>query len=566
MSGPGRPTGWCSPRRWSSTARAATSAPTHGAVSPPAAVASRRWTPGEFDNHCPTCGEALGWELVDESARLDPRSSLRRRARSPRSTTRPRGRGRRGAARDRAEVPQRLRTRDAPGHAVLRRRGDLPLVAGARRGAAGLRGRRARCATSCTSPTSPGPTSPPSRTVVRPARPARSTAYNVCSGSPVSILDVARIVARPADREPEVTGQYRAGDVRHVVASPARATAELGFTAEVTPEQGLAEFAHRAAARLTRRESLTSPSRAGAGRRGRRRPGAPRPAAAPPLGQQGAADQQPRHERQPDPLDLGPAHLREVGGQTTMAAPRRPASSTTPVPRRRAVAPRRAQRAGDAGADERTRAEREGGEVAPHPVLRRPVVGRRRPSSARAARGSASHQANPNGTYAEHDRRGAAERRRHQRPPRPRNHEHRHREHPQQGQAVGHHHARTRAAARRRRTSRSLRRTAATASAHIPQAADGGEHRVGRHALPDRGRAEHQERRGRRACARRRAPCSVCSTATAVEAATSVTTSPAASPLPSPSRTSTTKKVQRARWVAAMCTGQLAGGVVPGSG
>jgi dTDP-L-rhamnose 4-epimerase len=40
-----------------------------------------------------------------------------------------------------------------------------------------------------------------------------------------------------------VTGQYRAGDVRHVVASPARAAAELGFTATVTPEQGLAEFA-----------------------------------------------------------------------------------------------------------------------------------------------------------------------------------------------------------------------------------------------------------------------------------------------------------------------------------
>ena len=45
------------------------------------------------------------------------------------------------------------------------------------------------------------------------------------------------------DREPVVTGQYRAGDVRHVVASPARAAAELGFTATVTPEQGLAAFA-----------------------------------------------------------------------------------------------------------------------------------------------------------------------------------------------------------------------------------------------------------------------------------------------------------------------------------
>ncbi len=68
-------------------------------------------------------------------------------------------------------------------------------------------------------------------------------AYNVCSGSPVTILDVARILGRGSGREPVVTGQYRAGDVRHVVASPARASAELGFTASVTPEAGLAEFA-----------------------------------------------------------------------------------------------------------------------------------------------------------------------------------------------------------------------------------------------------------------------------------------------------------------------------------
>jgi dTDP-L-rhamnose 4-epimerase len=42
---------------------------------------------------------------------------------------------------------------------------------------------------------------------------------------------------------PVVTGGYRLGDVRHVVASPKRAAAELGFTAEVTPEQGLPAFA-----------------------------------------------------------------------------------------------------------------------------------------------------------------------------------------------------------------------------------------------------------------------------------------------------------------------------------
>jgi dTDP-L-rhamnose 4-epimerase len=30
---------------------------------------------GDFEKACPRCGAALGWELVDEDARLDPRSS-----------------------------------------------------------------------------------------------------------------------------------------------------------------------------------------------------------------------------------------------------------------------------------------------------------------------------------------------------------------------------------------------------------------------------------------------------------------------------------------------------------
>ncbi|MCZ3386144.1 MAG: NAD-dependent epimerase/dehydratase family protein, partial [Actinomycetia bacterium] len=49
-------------------------------------------------------------------------------------------------------------------------------------------------------------------------------AYNVCSGSPISIREVAELVATGTGtgREiaPEVTGGYRLGDVRHIVASP----------------------------------------------------------------------------------------------------------------------------------------------------------------------------------------------------------------------------------------------------------------------------------------------------------------------------------------------------------
>jgi dTDP-L-rhamnose 4-epimerase len=73
----------------------------------------------------------------------------------------------------------------------------------------------------------------------------RFSAYNVCSGEPIGIRRVADLVAAGTASElaPEVTGRYRLGDVRHVVASPERARAELGFTAMVSPEQGLREFA-----------------------------------------------------------------------------------------------------------------------------------------------------------------------------------------------------------------------------------------------------------------------------------------------------------------------------------
>ena len=79
------------------------------------------------------------------------------------------------------------------------------------------------------------------------AAPTRYAAYNVCSGSPVSIREVADLVTRGTglDLTPVVTGEYRLGDVRHVVASPARAAAELGFEAAVLAARtGLAAFAH----------------------------------------------------------------------------------------------------------------------------------------------------------------------------------------------------------------------------------------------------------------------------------------------------------------------------------
>ncbi|MFC9872634.1 NAD-dependent epimerase/dehydratase family protein [Nocardia salmonicida] len=69
-------------------------------------------------------------------------------------------------------------------------------------------------------------------------------ALNIASGRPISIGEVARVLATARGGDvPVTTGQYRCGDVRHIVASPVRASELLKFTAEIAPEQGLAEFA-----------------------------------------------------------------------------------------------------------------------------------------------------------------------------------------------------------------------------------------------------------------------------------------------------------------------------------
>jgi dTDP-L-rhamnose 4-epimerase len=67
--------------------------------------------------------------------------------------------------------------------------------------------------------------------------------YNVASGVPHTVGEMAAELARASGGpRPVITGQYRLGDVRHIVASPAKAQAELGFTAQVTFEDGMREF------------------------------------------------------------------------------------------------------------------------------------------------------------------------------------------------------------------------------------------------------------------------------------------------------------------------------------
>ena len=77
----------------------------------------------------------------------------------------------------------------------------------------------------------------------------RSEPLNVASGVPHTVLDLARAVCAPHGDgaspapEPVVSGRWRLGDVRHIVASAQRARDALGFEAEVGFADGMADFA-----------------------------------------------------------------------------------------------------------------------------------------------------------------------------------------------------------------------------------------------------------------------------------------------------------------------------------
>lgn len=215
--------------------------PEHGEQLPgPRAVAAL--ADGDFENHCRACDRPLDWELVPEDATLDPRSTYAasKLAQEHYASAWVR-QARTGAIALRYHnVYGPGMPRDTPysGVAAMFRssleRGERPQVY--------EDGGQARDFVHVDDVARANVLA--MEQVVAESVP-RFAAYNVCSGTPVTILDVARRVsAGSASRlEPEVTGDFRPGDVRHVVASPERAARELGFTASVHPEAGLADFA-----------------------------------------------------------------------------------------------------------------------------------------------------------------------------------------------------------------------------------------------------------------------------------------------------------------------------------
>jgi dTDP-L-rhamnose 4-epimerase len=79
--------------------------------------------------------------------------------------------------------------------------------------------------------------------------------FNVASGQPHTVGEMAGALAGEfgGGLVPDVTGEFRLGDVRHIVASPAAAEHDLGFRAQVPFADGVREFARaplRAPARV----------------------------------------------------------------------------------------------------------------------------------------------------------------------------------------------------------------------------------------------------------------------------------------------------------------------------
>ena len=216
--------------------------PVHGAVAPGPRRAGEL-AAGRFEPPCPVCGLALGPGLVTEDARLDPRNvyAATKVAQEHLAASWARVSGGTVAALRYHNVYGPRMPRDTPyaGVASLFRsalaRGEAPRVfedGGQRRDFVEVRD-VAAANLAALSGVDGGTVAP-----------GTLRAFNVGSGHPHTVGEMATALAAAyGGPAPVVTGDYRLGDVRHVTASPARAAAELGWSAGTGFEAGMTEFA-----------------------------------------------------------------------------------------------------------------------------------------------------------------------------------------------------------------------------------------------------------------------------------------------------------------------------------
>jgi dTDP-L-rhamnose 4-epimerase len=75
---------------------------------------------------------------------------------------------------------------------------------------------------------------------------APGKAFNISSGQPITVKEAARRTIRAIGSttlEPEITGQYRVGDIRHCFADTSLARTVLGWQPRISLEQGLEDLA-----------------------------------------------------------------------------------------------------------------------------------------------------------------------------------------------------------------------------------------------------------------------------------------------------------------------------------
>lgn len=210
---------------------------THGTVRPGPRT-PQDLDEGRFEPPCPVCGAALTWALVPEDAPMDPRNAYAasKTAQEHLAASWARGSGGTAVALRYHNVygPHMPQGTPYAGVASLFRsaleRGQAPRVfedGGQTRDFVHVRDVAEANVLALSAGSAGG-----------------LTTYNVASGSPHTVGQMATALADAfGGPAPVVTGEYRLGDVRHVVACPDRARDELGFTALTDFDAGVKELA-----------------------------------------------------------------------------------------------------------------------------------------------------------------------------------------------------------------------------------------------------------------------------------------------------------------------------------
>ena len=239
----------CWRRAWSSTARAATAAPSTAIVRPGPRARRRTSTRAASSRRARPAARRSRPEAVPEDAPVDPRNvyaatKLHQEHLARGVLARDRRPGHRAA------LPQRLRAADAARHALRRRRVDLPLRAGGRARAAGLRGRRPAARLRARPRRRPRQRAGADRRASRSR--ARSTSARARRAASLDMARALHAAAGPGAPEPEITGGYRLGDVRHVFADrpPVRRASSASPRAR-TSTRGMAELAAAMGVRMS---------------------------------------------------------------------------------------------------------------------------------------------------------------------------------------------------------------------------------------------------------------------------------------------------------------------------